>query len=255
MELELRDYIQIIMKRKWMIVAIVLVCSVAAGLYSYFMIQPTYEATTKIVVNRTATDSSVDDSNLINEVNANLRLIDTYKEVIKTPAIMEVVAKQHPEFNLSALDLIKKVKVSSVNNTQVMTLNVQDLSYEKAAQIVNAISVAFKEQIPNIFNVKNVTILNLADLQPLKDPAPVNKKVKLNVMLALVVSLIAAVGIAFLLDYMDDTIKTESDVRRILELPTLGQIARMDGQDDDRKQASMSGKVKAGEVKHVQVGE
>ncbi|WP_256217419.1 YveK family protein [Paenibacillus sp. OV219] len=251
MELELRDYIQIIMKRKWMIVAIVLVCSMASGLYSYFMIQPTYEATTKIVVNRTATDSSVNDSNLINEVNANLRLIDTYKEIIKTPAIMEVVAEQHPEFNLIADDLIKKVKVSSVNNTQVMTLNVQDPSYETAAQIVNAISLVFKEQIPTIFNVKNVTLLNLADLHPVKQPVPVNMKLKLNVILAFVVSLIGAVGIAFLLDYLDDTIKTEADVMRFLELPTLGQIARMDNQGLDRKQATTARKAKAGEVKHV----
>ncbi|WP_308640165.1 YveK family protein [Paenibacillus silvisoli] len=247
MELELRDYVQIILKRKWMIVAIVLICSMAAGLYSYFMIKPVYQATTKIVVNRTATDASGDDLNL-NEVNANLRLIDTYKEIIKTPAIMEVVAKQHPEFNMLADDLVKKVKVNSVNNTQVMTLVVQDLSYEKAAKVVNAISLVFKEQIPTIFNVKNVTILNLADIQPAKEPVPVNAKVKLNVILAFVVSLIAAVGIAFLMDYLDDTIKTEADVRRYLELPTLGHIARMDNPEMGQDQAKKALKVKAGEV-------
>ncbi|SFT25301.1 YveK family protein [Paenibacillus sp. BC26] len=254
-ELELRDYIRIITKRKWMIVAIVVICSMAAGLYSYFMIEPVYQASTKIVVNRTAAAGASTNDLDLNEVNANLRLIETYKEVIKTPAIMEAVSNQHPEFGMSVDDLIKKVKVSSVNNTQVMTMAVQDLSYEKAAGIVNAVTQVFKEQIPTIFNVQNVTILNLANVNPSKEPIPVNNKLTLNVILAFVVSLMAAAGIAFLLEYLDDTIKTEADVLRYLELPTMGQIAKVKNEHANREEAIKTGKVKSGgEISHVQVG-
>ncbi|WP_240633403.1 YveK family protein [Paenibacillus montanisoli] len=253
MELELRDYIQIINKRKWMIVAIVLVCSMAAGLYSYFMINPTYEASTKIVVNNTSIDKTGTDPGL-GDIERDLRMINTYKEIIKTPAIMKEVAEQHPDFNMNADELMNKVMVNSVNNTQVMTLIVKDQSYEKAAKIVNAVSLEFKEQIPTIFNVQNVTVLNLAEYNPEKVYAPVGPNIKLNIAIALIVGLMAAVGVAFMLEYMDDTIKTEADVLRYLDLPTIGQIAKMDHTELEQKTAKNARNIKAGEASHVQIG-
>ncbi|KGP75336.1 lipopolysaccharide biosynthesis protein, partial [Desulfosporosinus sp. Tol-M] len=47
---------------------------------------------------------------------------------------------------------------------------------------------------------------------------------KLNVLLAFVVGLMAAVGLAFLLEFLDNTIKTSSDVEELLGIPVLGVI-------------------------------
>ena len=38
----------------------------------------------------------------------------------------------------------------------------------------------------------------------------------------------AGVGLAFLLEYLDNTVKTEQDIEKILGLPVLGTIAVMD---------------------------
>lgn len=45
-----------------------------------------------------------------------------------------------------------------------------------------------------------------------------------NIMLALMLSLVAGVGLAFLLDYLDDSVKTSDDISRHLGLPTLALI-------------------------------
>ena len=50
----------------------------------------------------------------------------------------------------------------------------------------------------------------------------------LNVAIAFVVGLMAAVGLAFLLEYLDNTVKKEEDVETLLGLPVLGIVARMD---------------------------
>ncbi|TYP75657.1 capsular polysaccharide biosynthesis protein [Paenibacillus methanolicus] len=252
MELELRDYIQIIRKRIWLIVATVLLCSLAAGVFSVFFIDPTYEASTKIIVNRTASEAQPNNLDL-NEINSNLSLINTYKEIIKTPAVMDAVVQQYPQFNMTADELIKQVSVSSVNNTQVMTLVVQDGSYRKAAEIVNAVSQVFKEQIPSIFKVENVSILNLANLEPKVAPGPVKPNTVLNIAIAFVVSLVVAVGIALLLEYLDDSVKTEADVKRLLGVPVIGQIIRLDTEELQESTATKSIS-KAGEMNHVQVG-
>jgi len=174
----------------------------------------------------------------LNTVNLNIRLIDTYKEIIKTPAIMSVVAEEHPEFGLTAGELSKKITVSSVNNTQVMTLKVQDGDYVRAANIVNAVSTVFQREIPGIMNVDNVSVLNMAPLDV--TPAPVSPNVTLNIAIAFVVSLMIALGFVFLLEYLDDTVKTEQEVNQLLELPVLTMVARMTEQDFEAAEAKYS---------------
>ncbi|SPF49830.1 Chain length determinant family protein (fragment) [Candidatus Desulfosporosinus infrequens] len=51
---------------------------------------------------------------------------------------------------------------------------------------------------------------------------------KLNVMIAFVVGLMAAVGLVFLLEYLDNTVKTSSDIEQLLEIPVLGVIPNYD---------------------------
>jgi capsular polysaccharide biosynthesis protein len=184
----------------------------------------------------------------INSINTNLRLIDTYKEIIKTPAIMDKVVSTYPEFNLTTEQLISQVKVSSVNNTQVMTLIVQDKSYKKAAQIVNAVSKVFQEEIPKIMKVDNVSLLNQAKMND--KPTPVKPNKTLNVAISFVVSLMVAVGLVFLLEYLDDTIKNEADIQQYLGIPALGVIAKVRPEDIEVHTKLEEGKVRS-EKSHV----
>ncbi len=227
-ELDLRDYIRIIRKRIWLILSIVVVTSLITGLVSIFVLEPIYEASTKLIVNQSRTDIGLSELD-INTVNLNIRLIDTYKEIIKTPAIMNKVAEQHPEWKLSPEQLVNKVQVSSVNNTQVMTLVVQDLSQSKAANIVNAISNVFIEEISTLMQVDNVFMLSEAKV--LATPQPVKPSPVLNVAISIVVSLMVSVGIVFLIEYFDDSVRSEQDVLRYLNLPTIAMIPKVKPED------------------------
>ncbi len=253
-ELDLRDYFRIVRKRLWLIVSIVVVVCILAGIYSLYIKNPVYEASTKIIVNQTPTQSTAGQLDL-NQINTNIQLINTYKEIIKTPAILDIVTTDYPQFNITSEELLPKVNVSSVNNTQVMTLVVRDNSYPRAAEIVNAISLVFKQEIPSLFNVQNVSILNEAKVNPTVQPGPVEPNVMLNLAIAFVVSLMIGLGIAFLLEYLDDTLKTEEDIEKILGLPTLAMIVRLGQEEtkqtDSQLQAQQSRK--AGELEHVTV--
>ncbi len=68
----------------------------------------------------------------------------------------------------------------------------------------------------------------LSVVEPAMVPTtPVSPNTKLNVLLAAAIGFTLAAGAAFLLDYLDDTIKTDDDVDRVLNLPTLGAITRI----------------------------
>ncbi|MDR6878349.1 Wzz/FepE/Etk N-terminal domain-containing protein [Bacillus sp. 3255] len=251
MELDLKDYLKILRKRVWMIVIIVVLTTIATGVVSYFFITPVYEASTKLIVNKSNDQVGISQVD-INTVNVNIRLIDTYKEIIRTPRVMDKVVADYPELNISAEQLIKSVKVSSVNNTQVMTLIVQDPSYERAANIVNAVSKVFQSEIPKIMKVDNISLLNEA--KDIEQPVPVKPNKKLNVAISFVVSLMIALGIAFLLEYMDDKFKTEEDVQQYLGLPTLTMITKMK-QDDFQNQSKKTIEQRVGEPSHVKLNQ
>ena len=54
--------------------------------------------------------------------------------------------------------------------------------------------------------------------------APFGPKRERNILIAFLISLAAGIGFAFLLDYLDDSIKTSDDIGRHLGLPTLALI-------------------------------
>jgi succinoglycan biosynthesis transport protein ExoP len=76
-----------------------------------------------------------------------------------------------------------------------------------------------------------------ANLLTVVDPAappeePASPRVLLNTIIAALVGLLLALGVAFLLDYLDDTVKSTDDVETVAGLPTLGTIAKMRGGKD-----------------------
>ncbi len=57
--------------------------------------------------------------------------------------------------------------------------------------------------------------------------APISPNVLQNVLMAAAAGFVLAVGVVLLLEYLDDTVKVPDDVSRVMNLPVLGNIARM----------------------------
>jgi capsular polysaccharide biosynthesis protein len=226
MEIEIKQYIKVIKKRLWLILTFVLISTITTAFYSAYSYQPIYQASTKLIVNQTVELDQIGNEQIdFGAIGTNIALINTYKEIIKTPAIMDKVVQRYPDLNMSTEQLVSNIDVNGINGTQVMTIVARHYSYEKAATIVNAISEVFKTEIPKIMKVNNVAILNEAKL--LNNPRPVNQKSNQYIMLSLIASFVIGAGIALLLDTMDDTIKNEEDIRLLFEVPTLAVISKV----------------------------
>ena len=69
---------------------------------------------------------------------------------------------------------------------------------------------------------------NLVVAEPAAVPeSPVRPRTITNTMLAAIIGALLAVGAAFLIEYLDDTVKTADDIERVSGLSTLGAIARL----------------------------
>lgn len=226
MEINLKDYVMVILKRWWIIVLVVSSCTILTAMYSTSNYVPIYQASTKLIVNKTSEQDQLGKEQIdYGAIGVNMSLINTYKEIIRTPAIMDKVVQRYPDLHVSTDQLISIVNVTNINETQVMSIVARHFSHERAVRIANAVSDVFQSEIPNIMKVDNITILNRAKVQD--NPVPVNQKSNQYIILGFVVSLAATIGIILLLDALDDTLKTEEDIREVFELSTLAYIPKV----------------------------
>ena len=57
--------------------------------------------------------------------------------------------------------------------------------------------------------------------------APIRPRILINVLLALVVGAMLALGVIFLIEYLDDRVKTPQDLYKVVNTPILGAIAQL----------------------------
>ncbi|MGN7455642.1 YveK family protein [Paenibacillus pasadenensis] len=235
--MELKEYLSILAKRKWLIAAIVLLACVATGIKSFMYTTPIYQASAKLIVNQ-AFDFQGTSMLDLSTMQTNITVINSYKEIIQSYAILNKVSTNFPDLKMSADELRSGLSIGSSAESQVMDLSFVSTSYPQAAKAVNAIAETFRTTNPDIMKVDNVTILNKADVEAAA--YSINTSPIVLIFIAFVFSFMIAVSIVILLHYLDDTIKTERDIEKELELPMLALITKIDKYGTRSKKPSAS---------------
>lgn len=220
--ISLKELFQTIRKRLSLIILLAVIVVATVGVISFFFLTPVYSSTSQIIVNQSKSEQQTINSG---EIQTNLQLINTYSVIIKTPAILDVV-KEELKLDRSTGAINSQISVANEQNSQVVNITVQDTDPKMAADIANTVASVFQKEIVNIMNVDNVQILSPAVVS--ENQSPVKPQPVLNMAIGLVVGLMLGVGLAFLLEYLDNTIKNEQDIEKLLELPVLGAITTID---------------------------
>lgn len=208
---------QILKKNLLMILSLAVVFAIGSALITYFLITPKYQASTQILVNQKEQQGQIQ----VQEVQTNLQLINTYNEIIKTPAILDKVI-DNLKLEGESANLASKVNVTNQQQSQVINVTVTDVEQAEAVKIVNEISKVFQDEIENIMNVDNVSILTKAEKS--EDPTPVSPKPLVNIAIAFILGALLGLAIAFLREFLDKSVKNEEDVAQHIGLPVLGSI-------------------------------
>ncbi|WP_035001736.1 YveK family protein [Bhargavaea cecembensis] len=217
--ISLQDLFRTLKKRLALILTCIILATTVAGVVSFMLMTPVYQAKTQILVNQTSAETEQFTSQ---DIQTNLQLINTYNVIIKSPAILDLVIERL-DLDLTASQLTQKIAVESAQNSQVVTVTVQDPDPYRATDIANTTAQVFEEEVPNLMSVDNVNILSPAITSD--NPQPVDPNPVLNMAIGAVIGLMLGVGIAFLLEYLDTTIKSEQDVEDVLGMPILGLVS------------------------------
>jgi len=180
---------------------------------------PVYRATTTLLVNQTQTPGVI----AYNDVLASERLTQTYRELVtKRPVLETVLARVGKPKDIETLRGMLSVGV--IRDTQLLRLSAESEDATLAAALANATAQAFidRNKVTDLSQPGTVSVVELATVPT----SPVKPQVPLNVALGLIAGLVVAVGLVLLMEYLDDTVKSEQDVERVAGLTTLGVIAR-----------------------------
>jgi len=213
-EIDLREYLQVIRRRFWIIALITIAAVLLSAVLSYFYVNPVYEASVTLMVIKK--ERPIDDYSTI---LLNRQLVKSYGEIAKSRTVLEAVVGEL-NLDLSAEELRERVKVSPVPDTEIIKVTVEDTDPTQAMVIANAIAQEFKERVIGIVKADNVEVIDPA----VEPTTPVRPRPRLNMAIAAVLGLMSGTFLVFLLEFLDNTIKGPDDVERYLGLPVLGII-------------------------------
>lgn len=216
--MELKQYFNIIMKRLWILLLLPLVAAGMSAYLSIYVLEPTYEANSTLYVVNKKADSSI--SLAQGDLMAGQLLVKDYREIIKSRAVTSAVIDELKLEELTPEKLASKISVNSKNDTRLIEIKVRDGNAVLARDMADKTSQVFIQMAVDLLKVENIQIIDKAILPE----SPVKPKPIINTAIALFAGIMTAQGIIFLLEYLDNRIKTVEDVEKYLGLPVIGTI-------------------------------
>lgn len=221
--MELKRYFRMLHRWIWLIALITVLTTLSSAFYSWELAKPKYEATSTILVNQRQSLMTPATS-MYDSVMANQALVQTYSDIMESDSILMAVIHQL-HLSVTAPQLKKMISVTSTAQSEVINVSVTSLQVQQAANIANALVQNFQERIVSLMAVQNVQVVDPATVP--NHPIPVSPHKQKNVVIAFVLGLIIGTAFALTIEYLDDAVRTEEDVRRLLDLPILGTVTKM----------------------------
>lgn len=218
--LNLRDFLYVLKKRSKFILAVTIGATLISGVFTFSLIKPTYEAKTTIVIGKADGGQGDKSQYNYNDIMMFQKLVKTYSEIGKSRVVAESAATKLGDISPEQIE--KALTVTPQADTQIVELKVQSNNPEKAYLMMNAVSNSFIQESKRIYPSGSIQVMDGAKI-PQK---PVKPNKFLNIFAAFIIGIMASVGISFVLEYMDSTVKTEDDISKCLGLPVIGIVPK-----------------------------
>lgn len=215
--LDLSKFMKAIKKNWKLLLILPIIFMLIALLMTMFLMKPKYESNTQVLVNQKEKKSEL----MAQEVQSNIQLVNTYSEIVKSPRILDEVAKKNKKY--SASEIKSMLTTTTQAESQILNVNIESGSKKDAEKVANDIAKVFSDEMPDIMNVDNVTILSKANGTASK----VSPSLIINLAIGLILGLILALIIIILKEIFDKRIRTEEDIERELNIPVLGSIQKI----------------------------
>ena len=221
--IDLLEILRLLKKNLLAILAVTILLAVAGYLVSTFAMTPQYEASATLIVNSREDQAAAQAPITNDQLTSATKLVDTYAVILTSDTVLDKTIS-NLNLNMSYNDLVERVRIESVNSTQVMKITVKDTDSERA----RAIAADIVEQAPEII-IQTVKAGSVEIISQAKaEPEPVSPSKAKNTVLAGMLGLVISVGIVILRYLLNNKFMTDDDITNKLGLTVLGVIPQID---------------------------
>lgn len=204
------------LKRIWCIVLAAVVFGAGGFLYTKFAVTPVYSAGAMMIVN-----SEEDNSKYVSyeNIRTSRELANTYSVIILSRSVLQTVIDDL-DLDISYAQLKSNTTVSAVDETQVLSISVNDTDRDTAIAIVDKILEVSPEIIVGSIGGGSVKTVE----KTYSSTYPVSPSVPKNTILATLIGVVLACGVLTVMFFLDNTYKSEIDISKDLGYPVLSVI-------------------------------
>ena len=205
------------LKKRWRLIFIcTMAVTIAVTAFTIFLINPKYETTTKLFVGK---EQGAEEGYSNSDVQMYRQLMETYAQVIKTRDIAKAAISKE-NLNLEVKAILANLSVVTLTDTQILQIKYESENPEEALRVINLVKDEFMKVAVELVPNGNIQVLEEA-VFPERAVSP-NKK--MNIAIGLILGFMVGMGLAFLLEFMDNSFKTKEQLEGELDIPVLGII-------------------------------
>ncbi|MCC8126201.1 MAG: polysaccharide export protein [Clostridiales bacterium] len=224
------DLLQLLLefkKRIVMILAVMLAGGVVAGAYSIFALTPQYTSSAMVyILSKETTLTSLADLQIGSQLTLDYKVIMTSR-----PVLQDVI--HNLNLDMTYQQLTNRLVIDNPTNTRILTIAATDADPEMAKKIVDEVAARSVDYIADIMEMAPPKIIETGEV-PTTKTSPDNAR---NALLGALAGMVISCGLITLEVIMNDSVRTEEDVVRYLELSVLAAVPVRENETAEDKEA------------------
>ena len=216
--IDIKEILLLLRKHILALAATTLAFALVGGLVTKFAITPQYEASATLIVN--SREDQTGQAYITNDqITSATKLVNTYAVILTSDTVLEKTIEDLG-LDMSYGQLVSKVSIQAVNDTQVMKITVRDADPQLAEEITASIVEQAPEMIIQTVKAGSVEVISQAKA----GQNPVSPSLKKNTAVAAVLGFLLCFAVVLVRHLLNNKFMTESDITNRLGLTVLGVI-------------------------------
>lgn len=225
-EIDLLEFVRAFWHRLWLILLAALAGGVIAWSYSRYVLTPQYQSTAMLyVLSKDTTLTSLADLQLGSQLTLDYQVLVTSR-----PVLEEVI--EELQLEMTYRQLRSTISVVNPEDTRFLNLTVTNPDPFLAKQIVDKVATTSSDYIGDIMEMVPPKLIEDGEV-PLFKSSPNNTK---NAILGFLAGAMLVCGIISVEILLNDTICTEEDVTKYLDLTVLASVPMREGEKSEKKE-------------------
>jgi len=263
---DLREYLGIIRRRKWLVILPVIIITTAVYFGTSLFMTPQYQSTAELLQRRTGLDRALLGADFFQQSNSPERDMQTTSELLESPTVNSAVIESIGE-RLGGRNPISMLNVNVNAKTDILGITITDTDPQLASDVANSFATEFinwrsgvdrevlrEARLPlelqlvsvptdqqesanykvvkdKLETLKLIEAMQTGNLELVKSAtvsgSPVSPKPGRTSLFAFITSLALGVGMVFVAEHLDTKVRSTDEINETLQQPILASIPKM----------------------------